>query len=180
MVREIAAGTTPRGMAVGKHGRTIYVSDSSVDSLLVIDVGAARQIASLPVGKSPEGVDISADGGGVSIAAQEANDVVSLGTRDNSMAHVVHTRGRNPGHAVFSPDGRHVFASAEEGETVDVIDKRTWAEIGQVTVGARPRGIGFLPDGSRAYVAAGGANAVYVIDVATLKVTTSIKAGLRR
>jgi hypothetical protein len=45
---------------------------------------------------------------------------------------------------VFSPDGRFVLVSAEEGQAVDVLRIADWAEIKQIPSGIRPRGIGFL------------------------------------
>ena len=73
-------------------------------------------------------------------------------------------QGRNPEHAVFSPDSRYLYVSAEEAEQVDVIDVAQRRQAGSVAVGLRPRGIGFAPDSSRVYVACEMANAVYVID----------------
>ncbi|MFX8180176.1 hypothetical protein ABTK97_19845, partial [Acinetobacter baumannii] len=75
----------------------------------------------------------------------------------------VRVRGKNPEHAVFSPDGRWVLVSAEEGGAVDVIDVDKRSQVAQVPVGTRPRGIGFSPDGRRAFVAAEASSEIYVI-----------------
>ena len=69
-------------------------------------------------------------------------------------------RGKNPEHAVFSPDGRWLYVSSEEADSVDIVDVARGEVIKSVKVGDRPRGIGFLPDGSRAYVAAENADTV--------------------
>ena len=63
-------------------------------------------------------------------------------------------KGKNPEHAVFSPDGKWLYVSAEEADSVDIIDVARGEVVKSITVGERPRGIGFLPDGSRAYVGA--------------------------
>lgn len=49
-------------------------------------------------------------------------------------------RGRNPEHAVFSPNGKIVFVSAEDGGAVDIIDVQKRQQVAQVPAGARPRG----------------------------------------
>ena len=66
-------------------------------------------------------------------------------------------KGRNPEHAVFSPDGKRVFVSAEEGEAVDVIDVAKRAEVAQVPV------YGIAVDASRAD--AGSEDARVAVDV---------------
>lgn len=90
-------------------------------SQLVLDITEGKTIESISVGDSPEGVDISTDGKWVSVAVEESTDVVFVDTRDNTKAHVVRVQGKNPEHAVFSPDERQVFVSAEEDQTIDVI-----------------------------------------------------------
>jgi YVTN family beta-propeller protein len=88
-------------------------------------------------------------------------------------------RGKNPEHAVFSPDGRWLYVSSEEADSVDIVDLGKGEVIKSVKVGDRPRGIGFLPDSTRAYVAAENADTVNVFDVATHEVIARIKAGSR-
>ena len=65
---------------------------------------------------------MSYDGRWVAAAVEESNDVAFVDTQAGKLAFVVTVRGKNPEHAVFSPDGRLVFVSAEEGDAVDVID----------------------------------------------------------
>jgi YVTN family beta-propeller protein len=88
-------------------------------------------------------------------------------------------KGKNPEHAVFSPDMKWLYVSAEEADRVDVVDLAKGEVVKSVVVGDRPRGIGFLPDGTRAYVAAENADTVNVFDVATHEVVARIKAGAR-
>ena len=86
-------------------------------------------------------------------------------------------KGKNPEHAVWSPDGKWLYVSAEEADSVDIVDVAKGDVVKSVKVGNRPRGIGFLPDGSRAYVAAENADTVNVFDTATHEVIARIKAG---
>ena len=88
-------------------------------------------------------------------------------------------KGKNPEHAVWSPDGKWLYVSAEEADSVDIVDVAKGEVVKSVKVGDRPRGIGFLPDGTRAYVAAENADTVNVFDVATHEVVARIKAGSR-
>ena len=91
----------------------------------------------------------------------------------------VKIEGDNPEHAVFSPDGRFVYVSAEEDDKLEVIDVAARKLVAQLKVGTRPRGIAFTPDGAKAYVACERADTVYVIDARQHKILRTIKAGLR-
>jgi len=150
VVADIAAGTKPRGTVVSRDGRRAYVSDQPNNRLVIVDLSTRASTGSVALGESPEGVGISPDGRWVVAAVEESNDVVFVDTRDDRKAFTVRVKGKNPEHAVFSPDGRQVYVSAEEGEAVDIIDVARREEVAQISVGARPRGIGFAPDGRRA------------------------------
>ncbi|MGI4847229.1 MAG: hypothetical protein ACRYGK_03700, partial [Janthinobacterium lividum] len=165
VVAQVAAGAKPRGLAVA--GKWLFVSDQVNNRLQTVDL--ANQVAgpAIDLGESPEGVYASADGRWIAAAIERNNEVAFIDAHALSLAFKVKVVGRNPEHAVFSPDGTTVLVSAEEGESIDIIDFASRREIGQVKVGARPRGIGFLPDGSRAYVACENSNQVDVIDLRT-------------
>jgi YVTN family beta-propeller protein len=160
VVGEVAVGQKPRGTVVSADGRTAYVSDQPSNVLVIVDLVARKRSGTIAVGASPEGVGLSPDGRWVAAAVEETNEIVFVDTRTNAKSFVVKVRGKNPEHAVFTPDGRFVFVSAEDGEAVDIIDVAKRAQVGQVPVGARPRGIAFSADSKRAYVAAENSNAV--------------------
>jgi YVTN family beta-propeller protein len=102
------------------------------------------------LGESPEGTSLSRDGALMAAASEIANGVVLLETGGAKRKWTIAVPGKNPEHAVFSPDGRWLFVSAEEGAQVDVIDVARKAVAGSVPVGRRPRGIAFAPDGHTA------------------------------
>ncbi len=52
----------------------------------------------------------------------------------------IKVEGKNPEHAVFSPDGKWIFVSAEEATQVDIIDIAQRKQVANVPVGRRPRG----------------------------------------
>ena len=69
------------------------------------------------------------------------------------------------------------FVTDERGDTLTVIDTRTYKVEKTLTVGKRPRGIGLSPDGTRLYVAVSAENKIAVVDPKTLKVLRKIPAG---
>ena len=55
-------------------------------------------------------------------AVELTNSVAFVDTAKGEVAFRVKIKGENPEHAVFSPDGRFVYVSAEEDDKLDVID----------------------------------------------------------
>src|SRR5690349_620942 len=116
VVGEIPSGQKPRGIAANRDGSRLFVSDQPANALLVIDT-AKRAIASrIALGESPEGVSISPDGELLAAASEVANAVILIDVRSASEIARVRTEGRNPEHAVFTPDSRWLFVSAEDAE----------------------------------------------------------------
>jgi YVTN family beta-propeller protein len=77
VVKEIRAGDKPRGLAVSKDGKKLYVSDQPHNSLVVIDLEKLETVDSIFLGESPEGVGISPDGKWV-VAAVEVSKYILL------------------------------------------------------------------------------------------------------
>ena len=118
-------------------------------------------------------------GAGYCIPGMASSEVVLIDTATLAVHRRIKIKGKNPEHAVWSPDGKLIYVSAEEADSVDIIDVARGEVVKSVKVGDRPRGIGFLPNGTRAYVAAENADVVNVFDTATNDVITRIKAGKR-
>lgn len=148
VVRELAAGKRPRGIAVARGGTRVYVTDAASNALLTIATSGDGR-SSTPLGKSPEGVALSADGRLLAAAVEESNSVTLIDAASGAVLADIKVQGKNPEHAVFSPDGRWLLVSAEDTEQVDVID------VGERRqVAALPSGCGHAASASRPTVRA--------------------------
>lgn len=78
VVRQIAAGKRPRGIAADPTGRQLFVTDAASSALLLIDNAAGTPVRTVALGKSPEGVSASQDGSHVAVAVEENNSVALL------------------------------------------------------------------------------------------------------
>lgn len=131
----------------------------------------------VPVGKGPEGFDVSPDGrqiwaahsrdGGVSIVDVEQKKVID--TFD------LHTKVSN--RLKFTPDGKHVLISDDEAGEILVLDTATHAVTNRLALGKNPEGILIEPGGGHAYVAVNGDNNIAVIDLASMTVARRIPTG---
>ena len=149
----IDTGGKPRGLALCKNDAHLYVSNQKDSQLQAIDTRTGKINKTLTLGDSPEAVSCSPDGKWLAIANEGSNSVSFASTTDWKIAFDIAVQGKNPEHAVFSPDGQRMLVSAEEADQVDVLDLRTRKQVASIRVGNRPRGIAFSPDGNTAYVA---------------------------
>ena len=104
----------------------------------------------------------------VDTAARKVIQTIHLPRGDGSV---------KPMGVVVSRDGSRVYVATGRGNTVDVVDARTFEVTDIIPTGQRPWGLALTPDGRKLYAACGLSNEVSVIDTATNKVVGQIKAG---
>jgi len=130
----------------------------------------------IPVGKSPEGFDISPDGKELWAAShQETVTIIGLASKTVIDTINVHTKFAN--RLKFTPDGRRVLISDLGTGDLIVMDAASRKELKRVSLGRGCAGILIVPDGSVAYVAVSPDNNVAVVDLKTLSLTGHIATG---
>jgi YVTN family beta-propeller protein len=152
----------------------IFTANIGSDTVAIIDRAAVTPV---PVGKGPEGMDLSPDGkyiwtahsrdGGISIidvAAKKVVDTINLGTKRSNRLK-------------FTPDGKRVLISDLDAGDIVVVDVAPRRELLRVPVGKSPEGILMAKDGSKAYLAVTGDNKIAVLDLTTMKVTGHFETG---
>jgi YVTN family beta-propeller protein len=165
---------------VNRDATRIYTCNIGSDSITIIERGAnpnAWNETVVPVGKGPEGFDVSPDGrelwaahsrdGGASIVDLEQKKVV--GTID------LQTKRSN--RLKFTPDGKLALVSDLDAGELLVIDVPTRKVTKKIPLGKMVEGILMDPDGSRAFVAVNGDNHIAVIDLKTLTLTRRLETG---
>jgi YVTN family beta-propeller protein len=158
----------------------IYTANIGSDSITIIERGANAQSWNetvVPVGKGPEGFDVTPDGrelwaahsrdGGVSIVNLEQKKVVAT----------IDLKTKRSNRLKFTPDGRLALVSDLDAGEVLVIDVATRAVTKHLAIGRMVEGILMQPDGARAFVAVNDENYVAVVDLKTLAVTGRIETG---
>jgi YVTN family beta-propeller protein len=160
--------------------RTMFTANIGSDSITVIERGTGAPAFSetvVPVGKGPEGMDLSPDGrelwaahsrdGGVSIidvGARKVVQTIDLGTKRSNRLK-------------FTPDGKTVLVSDLEAGALIVVDAGQRKAVKRIALGKNPEGILIQPDGARAYVAVNGDNYVSIIDLSSFQEIGRIKTG---
>ena len=172
--------TTTHMVLPTKDARTIFTSNIGGDSVSEIQQGADGAWAQtvIPVGKGPEGIDLSPDGrevwsahsrdGGVSIidvASKKVVQTIALGTKRSNRIKL-------------TPDAKFALVSDLEAGELVVLDAPARKEVKRIPLGKMPEGILIPATGGVAYVAVNGDNFVAVIDLKTWQVTKKISTGI--
>ena len=169
-------------LVVARDLRQVFTSDVNSDAISILERDKDADVSGwnetrIPVGKGPEGFDVSPDG--KELWAANSHDgtvsIVDLATRRVAQTLDVHTQRAN--RLKFTPDGRLVLVSDLGTGDLLVLDARARSETRRISLGHGAAGILITPDGSRAFVAVSRDNDVAVLDLATLSVTGRIATG---
>jgi YVTN family beta-propeller protein len=165
---------------VNRDATRIYTCNIGSDSMSILERGTNPlnwNVTTIPVGRGPEGFDVSPDGkelwtahsrdGGVSI--------IDLGQKKVTATFDVQTKRSN--RLKFTLDGALALISDLDSGDVVIVDVPTRKVTKRIPLGRMVEGILMQPDGARAYVAVNGDNHVAVIDLKTLAVAAKIETG---
>lgn len=192
VIYTIPVGKRPRGIRVSPDGQTVYVAlsgspiggpnvdestlpppDRRYDGIGVIDVRTGRLLHTLEGGTDPEQFAVSADGGRLFIANEDASLTSVLDVQTGEILKQLKVGGEPEG-VDLSPDGRTVYVTSENDNQVFAIDTEKLEVVAVIDVGPRPRSTGFLPNAPRAYVSAENGASVDVIDTTTHRVVERV------
>ena len=169
-------------LVVSKDESRIFTANVNSDTVSILDRDKSGDVSGwietpIPVGKGPEGFDVSPDE--KELWAANSHDgtlsIVDLGTRKVVQSLDLGTKRAN--RVKFTPDGKLVLISdLEVGELV-IVDAPARKEVKRIKLGRGVAGILIVPDGSKAYVAVSPDSQIAIIDLKTLEVTGRIQTG---
>ena len=165
---------------VSRDANTIFTANIGSDSISVIDRTAGPlgwNETVIPVGKGPEGIDLSPDGKEIWTAHSRDGGVSIIDVATRKVIQTIYVQTKRSNRLKFTPDGKRVLISDLEGGDLVVLDAAARKEIKRIRLGRTPEGILIQPDGARAYVAVAGDNRIATVDLKTLEVTGHISPG---
>ena len=131
----------------------------------------------VPVGRGPEGFDVSPDGKELWTAHMGDGRISVIDIASKEGRQDDRRRREGPNRLKFTPDGKLALVSEIGGGGLVVLDTGTRTVTKRVPLGRGASGILIPPDGARAYVALTGNNVVAVIDLKTLAEVGRLKTG---
>ena len=162
-----------------KDARTIFTSNIGGDSVSAIqqDAGGAWTQTVIPVGKGPEGIDLSPDGREVWSAHSRDGGVSIIDVASKKVLQTINIGTKRSNRIKLTPDAKFALVSDLEAGELVVLDAPSRKEVRRIALGRMPEGILMPAAGGVAYVAVNGDNFVAVIDLKTWQVTKRIQTG---
>ncbi|SRR5712692_1768418 len=165
---------------VARNGSPFFTANIGSDSISVLERGAnpANWNATVvPVGKGPEGFDLSPDGKEIWAAHSQDGGVSIIDVATKKVTQTLNLQTKRSNRLKFTPDAKLVLVSDLAGNELVVVDAASRKEIKRLKLGKSPEGILIQPDGARAYVAVNGDNYVAIVDLKTLAESGRISTG---
>jgi YVTN family beta-propeller protein len=175
---EIGQATTHMVLPT-KDARTLFTSNIGGDSVSAIQQGAdgAWTQTVIPVGKGPEGIDLSPNGREVWSAHSRDGGVSIIDVASKKVVQTINLETKRSNRIKLTPDGKFALVSDLDAGELVVLDAPARKEITRIPLGKMPEGILMPPTGGLAYVAVNGDNFIAVIDLKTWQVTKKISTG---
>jgi YVTN family beta-propeller protein len=164
---------------VTKDASRIFTANIGSDSVSMFERSGSLtwNQTVIPVGKGPEGFDVTPDGQQLWAANSRDGSISMIDIAAKRLIRTFGVQTKRSNRLKFTPDGRLVLISDLEGGDLLVMERATRREVKRMKVGKNPAGILIVPDSSRAYVAVTGDNNVAVVDLKTLELTARISTG---
>ena len=175
IISTIPTGQSATHMLVlSNDGKTIFASNIRSNSVSVVE---GHSVTTVPVGKGPEGIDISPAGREVWVAHSQDGGISIIDTNTKKVTQTLSIGTKRSNRLKFTPDGKRVFVSDLDGGEVVVLDAASRKEVKRVQTGGHPEGILMLPDGSKVLVAIANEGAIAVIDPKTFEIKGKYPTG---
>jgi YVTN family beta-propeller protein len=149
-------------------GKKAYVSNIVTENVSVIDLESGS-VTLIPVGKRPEGSDITGDGKKLYVANRESHIISVIDTETNEVIGEIPT-GKGPGRVRLTPDESTLVYCLLHDSKVGFADVASAKEVATVDLDGAPVSLLMSRDGERALTAAQGGDTVYILSVAERKI----------
>ena len=164
---------------IGRDAKIIFTSNIASDSISEIEQGpgGAWTQTIIPVGKGPEGIELSPDGRQVWSAHSRDGGVSVIDVTSKKVIGTIGVGTKRSNRIKLTPDGKYALISDLEAGDLVVLDAAARKTIRRIPLGRMPEGILIPPGGSRAYVAVNGDYHVAVIELGTWQIASRIQTG---
>ena len=143
-----------------------YVGNFADNTVSVLDTGAGKIVATIPVAQGPHGMAITPDGRTVYVAGDGSSAVSVIDTATDKVVKTVEV-GKSPNGLTLTPDGKQLLVTVYGEDRIVFLDAATQAAVGTVAV-PKPHTVSISPDGKLGYVTSQepGHFALVVVDLA--------------
>lgn len=194
-----AASTREEARASTGDAFHVYVSNEHSGEVAVIDGASHELLRTIPVGKRPRGIKVSADGltlyvatsgsprmgpgadperARSAVADKSADGIAIIDLRAGAVARRLDV-GSDPEEFALSRDGRSVIVSNEDIGEASIWDIETGRLVAKATVSGEPEGVALHPTRDAVYITCEEEGEIYVLHSHTAERITHFKLGGR-
>jgi YVTN family beta-propeller protein len=151
-----------------------YVTNSSSNSVTIIDTKTKKEVDTIPVGKSPDAITVTSDGKKAYILDGGLESFISvIDTQSKKVTATIPIDIQITYTLAITPDEKYVYVTGHG--TVSIIDIEKEEVVKKLYMGDYNYAVTMTPDGKQAYVSSQGN--VSVIDIATQEILKTISLG---
>ena len=161
----------------GESSPFLYVTNSTSNTVSVVDAESLSVIREIPVGREPFGLAFSPDGRRLFVANAQSREISVIDTTRHRLTQNIAVPSELPVWVAAAPDGTYIYVTNERSNDVTVIASASNRVVGRIPVEKGPAGIAVSPDSRYAYVANEGSNDVSLIDLQREVVVNTIPVG---
>ena len=175
LVKTIAVGQEPLGIALSPDTFTVYVANAQGRTVSVIDTQSQAIIKTIAVNSHGRlnSVIVSSDGKNLYVSDAKSGRVEVFSLPDGQKIYTIPVRLFPQGMA-FSKDNKYLYVVNSASDNVSVIDTTTHKLVTNIQVNERPYAIVVAPDGKQAYVTSSQTHSLTIIDTKQQKAVDNI------
>lgn len=156
-------------------GQKLYVTNSTGDSIHVIDLKTLKVMAEIKTAKHPHGAAASVDGKRFFSSIEGNNTLLVIDTATDKVLQSIKLTER-PNQCAVTPDGKFVGVPIRGGDSVDIVDVTKGMVVKNLPVKV-PHNCYNAGRNDRMFVTAMGEDKVYLIDLKSLSYVSDIAVG---
>jgi len=161
-------GGRPYGVALGRNGTQLYVSDWAGRAVRVLAPSDLRTIARIQVGEHPNQIAVHPTDDRIFVACASSNSVSVIDTKRGVVTETIQTQlfplapeGSTPDALAISPDGKTLYVANADNNCIAVLDiaAPSHSQIkGFIPTGWYPTAVAVTPDGKTLLIGVGKGN----------------------
>src|SRR5258708_23705569 len=142
-------------LVISEDGKKIFTTNIQSNSVSVWEREgtAGPQRPTIPVGKGPEGIDMSSDGREVWVAHLQAVGISIIDVGAMKVVQTLSISTKCSNRLKFTPDDKRVLVSDMDGDDLVVLNAQPRHQIKPIKTGGHPQGVQMPPDGRRPFAA---------------------------
>jgi YVTN family beta-propeller protein len=178
VIRTFRAGLRPQHITPAWDLRTLYIDDTSGNSLIPIDPRTGKVGPPIRV-EDPYNLYFTPDGTQAIVVAERNRSLDIRDPQSWALLARIRTPCRGVDHGDFTADGSYFLVSCEFSGKLIKVDLSSRQIVSVLALGGRPIDVRLSPDGTLVYVANEGYafGGVQIVDPATMQLIAFIKTG---